>query len=77
MNRCLEAYLRCVVCDKPKEWESWLHWAEYCYNTSYHTTLKTSPFRVVYGREPPLLVRYGVGKAVVDSVEKLLVNRDA
>lgn len=55
----------------------WLHWAEYLYNTSYHSTLKTSHFRVVYGREPPPLIRYGVRQAVIDLVDNLLAKRDA
>lgn len=69
MNCCLEAYLRCMVLVKPKEWFSWFHWVEYYDNTSYHSLWKTSPFRVVYGREPPVLIRSETSKAVVGSIE--------
>ncbi|XP_068666480.1 uncharacterized protein [Aristolochia californica] len=58
MNRTLEIYLWCFIGDQPKHWVHWLAWAEYCYNTSYHTALGTTPFRVVYGRDLPRLTTY-------------------
>lgn len=51
-NHMIEMYLRCLVKDFPRKWLELLPWAEYCYNTSLHSTLHTSPFRVVYGRDP-------------------------
>jgi hypothetical protein len=54
-NRVLSVYLHCLVGDHPRSWLSWLLWAEYCYNTSYQTALPATPFRVVFGRDPPSL----------------------
>ena len=76
-NRSLETYLRCFAGDKPREWSKWLPWAEYWYNTAFNTGAKTTPFRVVYGRDPPQLLRYGTGSTKVDSVDTLLAARDA
>jgi hypothetical protein len=39
-------YLRCFTSDRPRRWFQWLPWVEYCYNTSYHSSLKTTPFEV-------------------------------
>lgn len=38
---------------------SWLHWAEYWYNTSYQISIGVTPFQAVYGRIPPSLLSYG------------------
>jgi hypothetical protein len=49
-NKVIAMYLRCVTGDRPRAWVDWLSWAEYCYNTSFHTALRATPFEVVYGR---------------------------
>ena len=49
VNRTLEMYLRCFTSSRPKEWLKWLPWAEFCYNTSWHSVIKKTPFEVVYG----------------------------
>ncbi|WVZ82068.1 hypothetical protein U9M48_029375 [Paspalum notatum var. saurae] len=30
-----------------------LPWAEYVYNTAYRSALRSTPFKIVYGRDPP------------------------
>ena len=46
-------YLRCFTGDRPRHWVRWLPWAEYVYNTAYQSSLRDTPFRVVYDRDPP------------------------
>lgn len=77
VNRVLEMYLRCFTSDYPKKWVEWLAWAEFCYNTSFHSSLKTSPFEVVYGRSPPKLTSYCHGLSKIEAVDHALHSRDA
>ena len=69
-------YLRCFTSSQPKEWGKWLAWTEYSYNTSWHSTIKATPFAVVYGCDPPTLLTYMLGTAKVEAMEKELVARD-
>jgi hypothetical protein len=70
-------YLRCLAGDRPKSWLKWLPWAEYCYNSSYQSALKCSPFKVVYGRDPPPMVSYPPGNSKVAAIDVQLQDRDA
>jgi hypothetical protein len=75
-NRILCVYLRFLAGDRPKSWLRWLPWTEYCYNTSFQSALKTTPFQVVYGRPPPPLISYTASCAKVQALERQLVGRD-
>jgi hypothetical protein len=72
----LGVYLRCLARDRPKNWLRWLPWAEYCYNTSYQSALKTTPFEAVYGRAPPPLLSYQSRISKVATVDRQLQERD-
>jgi hypothetical protein len=52
VNLCLESYLRYVVSATPKQWLKWLPLVELWYKSCYHTSLKCSPFKALYGTEP-------------------------
>lgn len=45
LNKCLEMYLRCYVFDQPQQWVKYLSWAEYWYNTAFHTSIGMTPFK--------------------------------
>lgn len=55
-NRGLEQYLRAFTADKPSKWANFLPWAELALNCFHHSGLGTSPFKALYGRDPPSLV---------------------
>lgn len=77
MNKTLETYLRCFINGSSKEWARWLSWAEYWYNTSDHVSILCAPFKALYGRDPPKVIKYEVGQTVVASFENQLLERDA
>lgn len=52
-------------------------WAEYCYNTSYHSSLQATPFQLLYGREPPRLLSYLLGSTRLEEVDGALQERDS
>jgi hypothetical protein len=52
VNQCLEIYLRCFTHACPTKWSQYLAFAEYWYNTSYHSAIQMSPFVALYGHEP-------------------------
>jgi hypothetical protein len=75
VNKVIAMYLRCVTGDRSRALVDWLSWAEYCYNTSFHTALSATPFEVVYGRPPPSILPYQPGSARTAAAE-LLRDRD-
>lgn len=70
VSRCLEAYLRCFANEQPTKW------AEYSYNIGFHTSTKTTPFNVVYGRDPPALHPYVFGETKNAELESQMIDRD-
>jgi hypothetical protein len=76
VNKCLELYLRCFTSHTPRAWSKLLPWAEFWYNTSFHTSIGMTPFKVVYGRDPPGLLRYEVHNGDPPSLQQLLTERD-
>lgn len=52
----MEQYLRAFTADRPSKWTNFLPWAELALNCFHHEGLGTSPFRALYGCDPPPLV---------------------
>ena len=75
-NRVIVMYLRCLTGDRPRQWVRWLPWAEYLFNTAYQSSLRDTPFRVVYGRDPPSIRSYEPGDTRVQAVAKTMEERD-
>jgi hypothetical protein len=79
VNRILEEYLRGVVKYNQKDWDLFLGLAEFCYNSTIHTSTKKSPFQMVYGQQPftPLTVGLDVPVDVgmdIPAAEEFLTN---
>ncbi|GJR58993.1 ty3-gypsy retrotransposon protein [Tanacetum coccineum] len=71
-----EQYVHAMVNDRPDHWVSFLPWAEYCYNTSYHSSIKMSPYQALYGKVPLSIIPYPPRSYKVAVVEDVLVERD-
>jgi hypothetical protein len=52
INRTLSTMLRAVLKTNFKLWEECLPHIEFAYNRSIHSTMKASPFQVMYGFNP-------------------------
>lgn len=76
VNRGVETYLRCFTSARSKEWFRFLHWAEFSYNTSFHVSTHLTPFRIVYRRDPPPLLRFDKGTTAVSSLDQWMAERD-
>ncbi|RVW71121.1 Transposon Tf2-12 polyprotein [Vitis vinifera] len=77
VNRGLEQYLRAFTNEKPHSWISFLGWAEFCYNSSYLSGLKMTPFQALFGRPPPIIPAYTQGSTSIQALDEALVERDA
>ena len=75
-NRVIIMYLRCPTGDRPRQWLRWPPWAEYLFNTAYQSSLRDTPFRVVYGRDPPSIRSYEPGDTRVPAVAKTMAERE-
>jgi hypothetical protein len=52
VDQVLETYLRHFIASTMTDWDEWLLRAQFAYNNSYHESIRTSPFRLVLGRDP-------------------------
>ena len=62
--------------DCPERWVSYLPWAEFAYNTSFHEGSGTTPFELVYGRTPPSILSYIEGASRLEAIDQELRSRD-
>ncbi|CAJ2662834.1 unnamed protein product [Trifolium pratense] len=76
LNKVLELFLRCFTFNNPKSWFKVISWAEYWYNTAFQTSIGMTPFKALYGREPPYLVKYEAQENDSPALQDELRGRD-
>lgn len=54
-----------------------MSWAEYHYNTRYHSSIGMTPYQAIYGRIPPILPSYTHGATNFPALTNDLITRDA
>lgn len=71
-------FLRCFINlfnnGQPRAWAKRLPCLEFWYHTSFQFSSNCSPFKVVYDREPPTLLRFEKGSTVVATLEEQLLD---
>ena len=50
VNQVSEDILRMYIMNQPGKWEDYIYLVEIAYNNNYQSSLKMSPFEVLYGR---------------------------
>lgn len=65
-----------MVSECPKEWVHWLPLAEWCYNTTHHSVIHTTPYEALYSQAPPLHLPYLADSSNVATVDRSLQNRE-
>lgn len=63
--------------DLSKQWMKWLSLAELWHNTTSHSSIKTSPFKSLYGYTPPLQLSYFPRESRITVVDQLLPERES
>ena len=63
VNKGLKTFVKCMCIDVPQDWSKWLALVEWWYNTTYHNTIKFSPYEVVYGQQLSLYLPYLLGES--------------
>lgn len=53
-HRCLNEYLRSFSNEHHDDWDDWVGFYTFVYNTTPHTDSNLTPFELVYGRKPNL-----------------------
>ncbi|XP_061993942.1 uncharacterized protein LOC133711877 [Rosa rugosa] len=76
LNRTVEQYLRCMITEKDGSWVSLIPWAEFWYNSTYHSAIQMSPFEALYGYPPPKVVPYLPNSTNVHDVDVDVALRD-
>jgi hypothetical protein len=64
-----------MVLQCPRKWNSQLSMAEWWYNTSYHTSLKLTPFHALYGFPPPMIIEGLIPNSVVHDAKDMMQAR--
>ena len=71
VNKALETYLQCFANGQPQKSATWIHWIEFCDNTSPQKTTQMTPLQTLNGRIPPHIVRFGYKQTRVNIVEQI------
>lgn len=75
INQCLEQYVISMCSHSPKRWSSWLHMAEWWFNITFHTSLQTTPYKILYGHDSIHLSTPSKFSTNIAAVEDILAEK--
>lgn len=53
-HRCLNEYIRQFINESQSDWDDWLPYYAFCYNTTPHTDFPYTPYELVFGKTATL-----------------------
>jgi hypothetical protein len=65
-----------MVFQEPKQWTKWLATAEWWYNTSYHASIKMTPFEALYHYSPPMVGEFKITSETCLAASLTVTERD-
>ena len=77
VNRCLESYLQYFVMEQHRTWRKYLPRPEFSFDTGFHSSIETTPFKFFCGRDPPSISSFVHGETGIAVYKVQLLNRDA
>ena len=63
-----------MTADAPQKGSNWLSLAEWWYNTTYHTSIRATPYEIVYRQPPPAYLPYLPGDSKIEPVDRSLLK---
>lgn len=69
VNRGIEMYLRALTHEDSKKWLQLLPWAEFWFNTNFNASTGQTPFKILFGKDPPMLPQFIPSDSTIEAVE--------
>jgi hypothetical protein len=74
VNLVIQQFLRNYVVVDQQDWVDHLELAEFCYNNSEHSAIRSTPFRIVMGKSPIVPMSWAAhGQPPSDASEEVLM----
>lgn len=68
--------MRAFISEHPATWTTFFSWAEFCFNSSYHSAIRIMLFQALYVCLPPVIPPYTQGSSSIQALDDLLTERD-
>lgn len=73
-NKCIKEYLKCMIGTIPTLWGKWLSSYEWWYNTNYHTSMRKTPYKIMYRVVPLIHIPYTPKDSSIEDIDQHLTQ---